>query len=225
MITQQTQFAGVEDIQRRVAQIGLKAKDLRRPSMSIAQSAVLANRQRLDRGVDVHGSPLRSKRAAQLGLTPLGGGSGDFGRSLVPTADNDGPVMYSTFKGAGVAYRGDTIVPRLKKFLWVPARAKGGVFASKARAVSVIANRFGDRSSHYRRRSSAGGAGSFVLRRSNGRVLLVVQKISGGALRVLAFLVKKVRYPKNEWAGFSDGDQNNATKVYANYLDTFGETK
>jgi hypothetical protein len=215
MITQDTKLAGVEDIQRRVTLLGMRAKDLRRPSMNIAQSTVLANRQRLDRGVDVHGVPLRSRRAQQLGLTPLGGGSGSFGRSLKPSADADGPEIYSTFKGAGVAYRGDTIRPRLKKFLWVPARVEGGMFSSRDRALDVMANRRGDRSSHYSRSST------FVMSRQGGRLRMVMQKVNAGALRVLAFLVKQSRYPKNEWAGFAESDQENAMKVYGEHLDTF----
>lgn len=211
----EVKVVGLEDIQRRVSRLGLQMKDLRRPSMNVAQSARLANLQRLDRGVDVHGAALRSQRAKRLGLTPLGGGSGLFGRSLRAAADSEGPELFSTFVGAGVAYRGDTIKPRHKKYLWIAARARGGESAGAGRKVDVLPNRRGDRAAHYSSKST------FVLTRQNGRLKMVVQKTGGGALRVLAFLVKRAKYPKNEWAGFADSDQDKALQVYGEHLDTF----
>ena len=217
MIRSEVDIVGLQDIQSRVTQLGLRAKDLRRPNASVAQSVVLANRLRLDAGVDVNGVPLRSQRSKQLGLTPLGGGSGLFGRSLKGDAAADGPEIYSTFIGAGVAYRGDTIVPKRKKYLTIPARAKGGELAGQEnRSVRVLANRRGDRAAHYSSKTT------FVLRRAGGK-LMIVQKQTGGALRVLFFLVKKARYPKNEWAGFSNDDQDKAMAVYEKHLDTYSD--
>jgi hypothetical protein len=219
MIQQSVQIVGLQDLQARTAAMAKKMTpaELRRPGLNVIQSTVISNRQRLDRGVDVNGVSMHTQRAAQLGLTPLGGGSGEFGRSLHGMVEPDGPLLYSTFIGARVAYVGGTIVPKHKKFLWVPARARGGRFASPERAVDVMGNRLGDRSSSFSRKST------FVLMRQGGRLKMVVQKIGVGALRVLAFLMKKIRYPKEEWAGFSRADLDNAAKVYRESIDTMSK--
>lgn len=215
MIKGVVEVGGLQDIQERVARLGLRAQDLRRPNAFIGAQLVVNNRRRLDAGVDVHGMPLRSKLSARLGLKPLGGASGLFGQSIKWEIEGHDLNLFSTFIGAGVAYRGDTIVPKVKKWLTIPARARGGEFATPARAVAVLGNRTGRRAAHYSKKTT------FFLRR-NGKLYLM-QKEESGALRVLFFLVKKVRYPKNEWLGASESDLNMAIRKYSEHLDTFSD--
>ncbi len=215
MIKGYVEVSGLKDIQERVARLGVRAQDLRRPNAFIGAQLVLNNRRRLDAGVDVHGMPLRSKLSARMGLKPLGGAAGLFGRSVHWEIEGRDLNLFSTFIGAGVAYRGDTIVPKVKKWLTIPMRARGGEFARADRAVAVLGNRTGRRAAHYSKKTT------FFLRR-NGKLFLM-QKEPGGGLRALFFLTKKVRYPKNEWLGLSASDFEMAMKKYGEHLDTFSE--
>jgi hypothetical protein len=214
-IQSRVEMTGLADIQRRVAQLGLNLKPnaLRRPGGDIGAEMVLRTKKRLGSGRDVNGVPLRSKRSAQLGLEPLGGSDGRFGQSTHWSVDSDGVDLFSTFIGAGVAYRGDVITPKVKKFLTIPLRARGGDFASKARRVRAEKNTTGRRARHYSK-------GTFVLRRAGGK-LVIVQKTQGGALRALFLLVKKIRYPKNEWLGYAADDLKFVLERYGRHLDTF----
>lgn len=232
-LTQQSvEVVGLRDIQKRIAMLGdrLKPGALRRPSVDIAKRLVASNRQRLARGVDVNGRPLRSALAKRLGLVPLGGEFGLFGRSIraEPMASGDGVDLYSTFIGADVAYKGKVITPRVKKFLTIPLEAKGGE-ASESDAgrfmsagLSIKDNRTGRRAEHFEN--------TFFMR-TDGKLFLVQsdkrKKFSGTNARKLRFLfllVRSVRYPKNEWLGVSNDDQSMAIEVYGNHLDTFGGT-
>lgn len=229
-VTQQSiEIVGLREIQERIAQLGdrMKPGALRRPSVDIAKALVASNRKRLGRGVDVNGRALRSALAKRLGLVPLGGESGLFGRSIraEPMTSGDGVDLYSTFIGADVAYQGKVITPRVKQWLTIPLEAKGGE-ASESEAgrflstgLSIKDNRTGRRAEHF--------DNTFFMR-TDGKLFLVQndkrKKFSGKSARKLRFLfllVRSVRYPKNEWLGASNDDLAMAAEVYGAHLDTF----
>ncbi len=217
MIKGIVEVQGLTDIQERVTRLGLNAKDLRRPNVFIAQELPLRNRKRLDQGVDVNGLPLKSKLAGRLGLVPLGGAHGLFGKSVHGAVDGQDVDLFSDFIGAAVAYYGKRIVPKTKQYLTIPARARGGEFARADRALEVLGNRTGRRALHYSRKTT------FFLRR-NGKLMLM-QKTGKGSLRVLFFLVKSVRWPRNEWLGASPADLDMIADRYGQHLDTFDDSK
>lgn len=202
---------GFRDVQARIARLGLNTQDLRRPNANVAKYLVVSNKMRLDRGVDVHGRPLKSKLSKRLGVQPLGGAHRTPGKSIRSEIEGQDVNLFSTWIGAGVAYRGDVIRPKLKKYLTIPLRARGGEYSSSDRGVSVVGNRTGRRALHYKN--------TFFIRR-NGKLLLM-QKQPDGALRALFLLVKSTKYPKNEWLGASSEDLDYAVKVYSKHLDTF----
>ena len=230
MTLQSVEIVGLRDIQQRIARLGdrLKPGSLRRPSVDVAKRLVASNRQRLGRGVDVNGRALRSALSKRLGLVPLGGEFGLFGRSIraEPMASGDGVDLYSTFIGADVAYKGKVITPRTKQYLTIPLDAKGGE-SSKSEAGNFLSaglgikdNRTGRRAEHFEN--------TFFMR-TDGKLFLVQndkrKRFSGAnsrKLRFLFLLVRSIRYPKNEWIGVSNDDQSMAIEVYGNHLDTFG---
>jgi hypothetical protein len=208
---------GLLDVQRRVAQLGLNAKDLRRPNGFIGAEVVKRNRERLGSGVDVNSRPLQSKLSQKLGLVAMGGAHGLFGRSIKWGLAGGDLELFSTFIGAGVAYRGDTITPKTKQWLTIPLEARGGAESSGRSGLTLEGNRTGRRALHYK--------DTFFLR-ANGKLFLVqkdrrVKGEKAGKLRFLFLLVKRVKYPKNEWLGFSKTDLEMAADVYGRHLDTF----
>ena len=211
MINGVIEVLGLRDIQERIARLGLNAKDLRRPNAFIAQELPLRNRRRLEQGVDVNGMPLKSKLAGRLGLVPLGGAHGLFGKSVHGGIDGQDVDLFSTFIGAAVAYYGKVIRPKTKQYLTIPVRARGG--QSSDGALEVLGNRTGRRALHY--------SNTFFLRR-NGKLMLM-QKTGKGSLRVLFFLVKSVRWPRNEWLGASPADLEMVADRYGQHLDTFDD--
>lgn len=213
MLQTHVEIAGLEDIQRRIAQLGdrFTPRMLRRPSAFVGAEMVVRTKERLGKGVDVHGMPLRSQRSKQLGLRPLGGADGSFARSVQWAIANDGVDLYSTFVGAGVAFRGDTITPKKAKYLTIPLRARGGDNARADRALTIAKNRTGRRAAHYSRKST-------FIRRTAGGKLIIFQKEPSGAIRALFLLVKKVRYPKNEWLGYSADDQKMAIEQFGKFI-------
>jgi hypothetical protein len=229
MTQQSVQIVGLQDIQRRIALLGdrIRPGGLRRPSVEIAKRLVASNRARLARGVDVHGRALRSNLAKRLGLAPLGGEWGRFGRSIrgEPMTSGDGVDLYSTFIGADVAYKGKTITPKVRQYLTIPLEAKGGEFSRSdsgsflGAGLSIKNNRTARRAEHFEN--------TFFMR-TDGKLFLVQndkrKKFSGPnsrKLRFLFLLVRSVRYPKNEWLGVSDSDSAMAAEVYGRHLDTF----
>jgi hypothetical protein len=231
MTLQSIEVTGLEDIQRRIALLGerIKPGGLRRPSVEIAKALVASNRARLGRGVDVHGRALRSNLAKRLGLVPLGGEYGLFGRSIRAQAiasGGDGVDLFSTFLGANVAYQGKTITPRTKQYLTIPLEAKGGEFSRESArgnfltaGLSLKQNWTGRRAAHFEN--------TFFMR-TDGKLFLVQndkrKKYSGAnsrKLRFLFLLVRSVRYPKNEWLGVSDSDMAMAADIYGRHLNTF----
>ena len=233
MTLQSVHVAGLPEIQQRIVQLGdrLKPGGLLRPSIDIAKRLVASNRQRLGRGIDVHGRPLRSALAKRLGLVPLGGEFGVFSRSVraEPMRQGDGVDLYSTFIGADVAYHGKVITPKVKQYLTIPLEAKGGEASESdtgrflSAGLSIRDNHTGHRARHFEN--------TFFMR-TDGKLFLVQSdkrtKYSGNNTRKLRFLfllVRSVRYPKNEWIGVSDNDQSMAIEVYGNHLDTFGGTR
>jgi hypothetical protein len=227
-LTQQSvEVVGLREIQQRIALLGdrMKPGALRRPSVEIAKRLVASNRNRLGRGVDVHGRALQSGLAKRLGLNPLGGEFGLFGRSIRAEAmpGGDGVDLYSTFIGADVAYQGKVITPKVSQYLTIPLEAKGGESSSSdagsflSAGLSIKDNRTARRAEHFEN--------TFFMR-TDGKLFLVQndkrKKFSGSRkLRFLFLLVRSVRYPKNEWLGVSSEDNAMATEVYAKHLDTF----
>jgi hypothetical protein len=210
---------GLRDALLRIARLGLQAKDLRRPNGFIGAEMVKRNRARLDRSVDVNGRPMTSSLSKKLGLAPLGGGHGLFGKSIKWSLSGSDLELFSTFIGAGVAYRGDTIVPRVKKWLTIPLEARGGSESRGRAGLTFPEGRSvtGRRALHYEN--------TFFLR-VNGKLFLVQKdkRTKGkhaGSLRFLFLLVKRVKYPKNEWLGFSNADLEMAAKTYGEHMDTF----
>jgi hypothetical protein len=229
MTQQSVEVIGLKDIQHRIALLGnrLTPGALRRPSVEIAKRLVASNKARLGRGVDVHGRALRSNIAKRLGLIPLGGEWGLFGRSIraEATESGDGVDLYSTFIGADVAYKGKTITPKVRQYLTIPLEAKGGEFSKSesggflGAGLSIKGNRTARRAEHFEN--------TFFMR-TDGKLFLVQadkrKKFSGEARRKLRFLfllVRSVRYPKNEWLGVSPSDSAMAAEVYGRHLDTF----
>lgn len=160
-----------------------------------------------------------------MGLVPLGGEFGLFGRSVraEPTASGDGVDLYSTFIGADVAYKGKVITPRVRQYLTIPIEAKGGELSESesgsflAAGLGIKGNRTGRRAAHY--------DNAFFLR-TDGKLFLVQndrrKRFSGSRkLRFLFLLVRSIRYPQNEWLGASGQDLADAAPVYASHLDTF----
>ena len=229
-MTQQTiTTIGLADLQRRIALLSdrLKPGALRRPSVDIAKQLVLSNKRRLGRGVDVNGRPLQSEIARKLGLLPLGGEHGQFGKSIraEPMRQGDGVDLYSTFLGAAVAYHGKVITPKRARFLTVPLEAKGGEF-SRSDSGSFLAAGLGIKANTTARRARD-YENTFVLNTGGGLFIVQSDKrktsTEGNSrkLRFLFLLVRQVRYPKNEWLGVSNDDSTNAIEVYGGYLDTF----
>ncbi len=229
MPQQSIETVGLADVQRRIARLGdrLKPGALRRPSVDVAKRLVLSNRKRLGRGVDVHGRPLHSGLAKRLGLVPLGGEFGLFGRSIraEPSSSGDGVDLYSTFIGADVAYKGKVITPKTAQYLTIPLEAKGGESSTSesgsflAAGLGIKDNRTGRRAGHYEN--------TFVMR-TDGKLFIVQsdkrKKFSDAnrrKLRFLFLLVRSSRYPKNEWLGVSNDDLSMAAEVYGAHLDTF----
>jgi hypothetical protein len=229
MTQQRVEVVGLRDIQQRIALLGdrIRPGGLRRPSVEIAKRLVASNRSRLGRGVDVHGRALRSDLARRLGLAPLGGEWGLFGRSVraEPMTSGDGVDLYSTFIGADVAYKGKTITPKVRKYLTIPLEAKGGEFSRSesggflSSGLSIKDNRTARRAAHFEN--------TFFMR-TDGKLFLVQndkrKQFRGEGKRKLRFLfllVRSVRYPKNEWLGVSDADGAMAADVYGRHLDTF----
>lgn len=229
MIQQSVETVGLSDIQRRIARLGerLRPDSLRRPSVEIAKSLVRSNKQRLARGVDVHGRALKSGLASRLGITPLGGEFRTFGRSIKaePYGRGDSVDLYSTFIGADVAYKGKTIRPKTKKYLTIPLEAKGGEFSRSQKGnflsagLGLADNRTGRRAGHFK--------DTFFMTK-DGKLFLVQhdkrQRFSGPnrqKLRFLFVLVRSAQYPKNEWLGVSNDDLSMAAEIYGKHLDTF----
>lgn len=197
MIATHLESSGPRDITARIKRLGVNLKDLRRPNNEIAKRIVARNRQRLARGVDVSGYALRSGLAKRLGLAPLGGADGLFGRSIHARVGSDGAIdLYSDFVGAGVAYHGKTITPKTAQFLAVPLEDE--------RDTRAVRNK-----------------DTFLLR-VNGKLFVVAREgPKSKKLRFLIYLTKRIRYPKNEWLGYSAADLDSATDDYAAHLDTF----
>lgn len=222
MVQQSIEVRGLADIQARIARLGqrLGAGELRRPSVSIAKSLVNSNKARLARGVDVHGRPLRSAAARRRGVVPLGGAKGVFYRSVFASAftSGDGVDLYSNFIGADVAYKGKEITPKKAKYLTVPLDAKGGESEGDGGAgLSLVANRTGRRARQYE--------GTFFLE-TDGSLFLVQRdkRVKGDNARKLRFLfvlIRRMRYPQNEWLGASNDDLTKAAETYGQHLDTF----
>lgn len=220
------EISGLADVRARVARLGLQAKDLRRPNGSIGAEVVNRNRARLGRSVDVNGAPLASKRAAKLGLVPLGGEHRTPARSIRWGLAGGDLELYSSWIGARLAYKGGVVVPKTKKYLTIPMEARGGSESNGRAGLTLADGRSvtGRRALHYEN--------TFFLR-VNGKLFLVQKDKrknarnwkGAGALRFLFLLVKSVRYPKNEWLGFSDADLEMAAKTYGEHMDTFEGAK
>lgn len=229
MTLQSIQTVGLADIQRRIALLGerLKSGALRRPSVEIAKRLVLANRARLARGVDVNGRALHSDIASRLGLVPLGGEFGVFGRSIraEPMPQGDGVDLYSTFIGAAVAYEGKVITPRRARYLTIPLEAKGGEFSESdsggflSAGLGIKDNRTARRAADYEDTFTLRTDGSLFIVQNDKRKRFSTE--GSRKLRFLFLLVRSVRYPKNEWLGVSDRDLGDAADVYGKHLDTF----
>lgn len=213
MLETHVEVMGLEPVQRAIARLGdrFTPNSLRRPAAFVGAEMVVRTKRRLGQGVDVHGMPLKSQRSRRLGLKPLGGADGDFGKSVHWAIASDGVDLYSTFVGAGVAQRGDTITPKRAKYLTIPLRARGGDNARADRALTLVRNRTGRRAAHYLRTTT-------FIRRTAGGKLIIFQKEPSGAIRALFLLLKKVRYPKNEWLGYSADDQKMAVDQFAKFL-------
>ena len=220
MTQQSITTVGLADLQRRIALLSdrMKPGALRRPSAEIAKQLVLSNKRRLARGVDVNGRPLKSGLARKLGLVPLGGADGLFGRSIraEPRAQGDGVDLYSTFIGAAVAYDGKVITPKHARFLTIPIQDEDG--SSLAAGFGLQENTAARRARDYEN--------TFVL--NTGGSLFIVQndkrKYSDANRKKLHFLfllVRQVRYPSNEWLGVSGDDSNDAIEDYGTFVDTF----
>lgn len=228
MPVQSIELRGLAEIQKRVALLGdrLKPGALRRPGVEIAKALVASNRSRLARGVDVNGRALRTGAAVRRGLKPLGGGDGLFARSVRAqpfTSGGDGVDIYSTFIGADVAYKGKEIRPKTAKYLTVPLEAKGGEGSETASGgfasagLSLFGNTTGRRARHY--------DNTFFLE-DDGRLFIAQRdkRVKGkntNRIRFLFLLIRRMRYPQNEWLGASEGDMSMAAETYGRHLDTF----
>jgi hypothetical protein len=227
MTAQSVELVGLKEVQKRINALGdrLKPGALRRPSVEIAKRLVASNRKRLGRGVDVHGRPLQSQLAKRLGLVPLGGEFGLFGRSVraEPMASGDGVDLYSTFIGANVAYKGLPIVPKVSRYLTIPLEAKGGEFSTSdsgrflAAGLGIKDNHTGRRARHFENTFFLEDDGKLFLVQNDTRQAR--SKDTKRKLRFLFLLVRSVRYPKNEWIGVSDDDMAMAAEVYGAHLD------
>src|ERR1051326_1905570 len=99
MIRSSVQIVGLQDLQARTAAMAKKMTpaDLRRPGLSVIQSTVISNRQRLDRGGDVNGVSMQPTRPGDLrlpaprgslappqGAGPRGGPAAGGGKRTLP---------------------------------------------------------------------------------------------------------------------------------------------
>ena len=96
-------------------------------------------------------------------------------------------------------------------YLTIPLRARGGDNGRADRALTIVKNRTGRRARHYSAKST------FVRRTASGK-LIIFQKEPSGAIRALFLLLKRVRYPKNKWLGYSADDQKMAIDQFAKFL-------
>lgn len=175
------------------------ADRMRRPEreLKLAGEEMLARTQRRMRaGLDVEGKPfVRSKRSERAGGQTLWD-RGALAASASYATTRDVLELFSSDKRALVHYEGATITPKRAKFLTIPLRARGGMFAG---GVVAQDNRRGDRARHYK--------GTFFLRR--GGRLFLMQRLPGegrGRIRALFILLKKVQLPARRWLGFGRAD-------------------
>lgn len=186
--------------------MGKRAHDLRAVGVNVGEELKLRHKRRLAKGVGVHGQALTSQMSKRFGSEPLGGAERSFGTSLGYATNANGITFFSTFKGARVAQEGLTIKPKNSKFLTIPLRSRGGVFDLGDSKVSK--NRTGKRARDYK---------DSFFRWVRGRLFLF-QKLGSGRIRALFILLRSVKYPKNEWFGLNDADQDAVGKIYLDHV-------
>jgi hypothetical protein len=215
------QSTGIRELRERIARTKTAMKDLRAPSKAIGEEMIVRTNARLGRGLDIHGRPFRRSRRSQvLGTPTLGGSDHSLARSAHYAVEGGGLVWYSDHIGADVHQSGKTITPKSAKFLTIPLRARGGTGADDSLRLTREKNRAGYRARDFK---------DTFFRWVNGKLFLF-QKTDGrgarrGGIRALFLLVKKVTMPKNEWFGFTAGDEEMAADTYGKHIDQLGGSK
>lgn len=213
-LIQEVRIAGLDDLRKRVQRMKLNAKDLRAPSKLAGEEMIVRTQDRMAKGLDIHGRPFKkSRRSSVLGRPTLGGSDRSMANSAHYAVAGNGLDWYSTHIGAAVHQEGKTIKPKNRKWLTIPLRAIGG--NNETAGLSMKANRSGKRALDFK--------GTFFLR-SRGRLFLM-QKLDGKKLRALFLLVKSMTMKKNEWFGFTAGDEGAVGEIYLDHLDTFGDKR
>lgn len=170
----------------------------------IGEQQLTRNTRRLAAGVDVDGRTFKRSRRGGKTLWQTGA----LAASMNYQVGAKHLDYFSTDKRARVHYEGLEIRPKAgKKFLTIPLRAEGGMFAGAG--VSANANRLGDRAGHYARKSTF-----FAWRNSK---LFLFQKTGKGTIRALFLLVRKVQMVRRKWMGFSAEDVELANQVLAKH--------
>lgn len=191
---------GVKETRRFLGTAVSRMRDPRVALKLSGEELLVRNAQRLRRGVDVEGRPIKKS-----GRVNRQGGQTLVDRGAYAASWNyqvpDGKTLdyFSSDKRARVL-RGDIpeIKPKNGKFLTIPLRARGGLFEGAFGGVDVKGNRTGARAGHYDAKST------FVKR--FGSRLYVMQRTEGGRLRAIFLLLKSVKTVKRDVPGIGSSD-------------------
>lgn len=198
---------GESDARGMYAGAAKRARNLAPALRNLGEEFVTSNAQRIAAGLDVDGRPFaKSRRAEKFGGQTMFN-TGALASSVNYEARSRALEMFSTDPRAAVHYDGKLIKPRRAKFLTIPLRAPGGMFAGVA--LTTKGNRAGDRARHYK--------DTFFLRR--GARLFLMQKVGGGKqLRALFMLVKSIQMKKRKWFGFGSRELARAQEAIPGYI-------
>jgi hypothetical protein len=193
------QMSGVEDARGFIAGAASRMRDTRASRKFIGEEMLFRTQRRMRAGIDIDGKPfVPSRRASKFGGQTLW----DRGR-LAASVNYDTPgndlELFSTDKRARVHWEGLEIFPKAgHKFLAIPLRAPGGLFAGAFGGVDVKANRTGRATGHYYRDST------FIKR--IGRLTYIFQKVDKKRIRALFLLVRSVKEKQRKFFGFGASD-------------------
>lgn len=212
---------GLDDIRRRINQLKINLKTLRRPNREIGNELLKRHAARMQRGQDIHGRAFKRSRLATARGTPtLGGSRGSLSRSVGRTVADNYVALFTTHKAARVHQEGATITPKRRRWLTIPLR-----FAGKGGAgVGYYANTGDLTLSEGRKQFVARSFSNTFFRRVRGNLFLF-QKTSKNTIRALFVLKKSVTLPKREWFGLEEADGAYAVGVYSRWLSVFDERR
>lgn len=197
---------GAPEAKAMVAGAADRAARPERVLKNLGDAEITRNHHNIEAGKDTDGRPFKKSRRASMfgGQTMFH--SAELADSVNYTVKQGELELYSTSRRARVHYDGETITPKNGRYLTIPLRAKGGVFAGVG--LDVQANRRGTRARHYKN--------TFFARR--GGKLFMFQKVGGkdsNKVRALYLLVTSSKLPARKWMGI---DINRAAAVLGAHI-------